>query len=179
MKLIFIYGPTGVGKLTVAEILSQKTGYRLLHNHLTVNIAKALFEFGSESYRNLVRKLRLDLVRFAAQSGLEGLIMTFVFTGQGNLAFIESLLNLCKEEKIEVHFVRLFCDVKLLEQRITGDSRARFDKPRTVKALHEMLEVWDMFATIPDIESLELDSTSMTPEQGVAEIEKYCSLMSK
>ncbi len=43
MRLVFIYGPPGVGKLTVATALATLTGYRLCHNHLTVNLVTALF----------------------------------------------------------------------------------------------------------------------------------------
>ena len=46
MKLVFLYGSPGVGKLTVAEALSRLTGYKVFHNHLTANIAHLLFEIG-------------------------------------------------------------------------------------------------------------------------------------
>ncbi len=36
MRLVFIYGPPGVGKLTVARELAALTGFKLFHNHLTV-----------------------------------------------------------------------------------------------------------------------------------------------
>ena len=32
MKLIIIYGPPAVGKLTVAEELSRRTGFKILQN---------------------------------------------------------------------------------------------------------------------------------------------------
>jgi tRNA uridine 5-carbamoylmethylation protein Kti12 len=32
MKLIFLYGPPAVGKLTVAQELVTLTGYKLFHN---------------------------------------------------------------------------------------------------------------------------------------------------
>ncbi len=35
MQLVFLYGPPGVGKLTVGNALSALTGYKLFHNHLT------------------------------------------------------------------------------------------------------------------------------------------------
>jgi len=35
MKLVFIYGPPAVGKLTVANALAKVTGFKVFHNHLT------------------------------------------------------------------------------------------------------------------------------------------------
>ncbi len=35
--LVYLYGPPAVGKLTVATELQRLTGFRLFHNHLTVD----------------------------------------------------------------------------------------------------------------------------------------------
>lgn len=47
MKVVLLYGPPAAGKLTVAEELEKLTGFKLFHNHLTVNPVHALSEFGS------------------------------------------------------------------------------------------------------------------------------------
>ena len=60
MKLIFLYGAPGTGKLTVARELAALTGYRLFHNHLTVDLAKAIFDFGTPDYLEYVRFLRVQ-----------------------------------------------------------------------------------------------------------------------
>ena len=55
MRLVFIYGPPGVGKLTVATALATLTGYRLCHNHLTVNLVTALFPPNTAAWDRLPR----------------------------------------------------------------------------------------------------------------------------
>ncbi len=45
MKVIFLYGPPAVGKLTIAKVIAEKTGYKLLHNHLIVNPIAEIFPF--------------------------------------------------------------------------------------------------------------------------------------
>ena len=49
MRLVVLYGPPGVGKLTVGGELATLTGFRLFHNHLTVNLATAIFPWQVES----------------------------------------------------------------------------------------------------------------------------------
>lgn len=58
MKLIFIYGSPAVGKLTVAKELSKKIGYPIFHNHLTVDLAKVLFDFEDKRFSSYRDKLR-------------------------------------------------------------------------------------------------------------------------
>ena len=67
MQLIFIHGPAACGKLTVATELAKLSGMRLFHNHLTVDLVSALFEFGSESFVRLRESIWLEAFREAAE----------------------------------------------------------------------------------------------------------------
>ena len=66
MKLIFIYGAAAVGKLTVARELARLTGFRLFHNHLTVDLVSAVFDFGTEPFVKLREQIWLKVFREAA-----------------------------------------------------------------------------------------------------------------
>ena len=50
MKLVLIHGAPAVGKLSVARELAKLTGFRLFHNHLTVDLVSAVFPFGSQPF---------------------------------------------------------------------------------------------------------------------------------
>jgi hypothetical protein len=50
MELVFIYGAPAVGKLTVGLELAALTGFKVLHDHLTVNPLVAIFERNSPPY---------------------------------------------------------------------------------------------------------------------------------
>ena len=76
MKLIFLHGAPAVGKLTVAEELARLTGFRLFHNHLTVDLVTSLFPFGSEPFIALREQIWLAAFREAAQDDVS-LIFTF------------------------------------------------------------------------------------------------------
>ena len=42
MKLVVIFGPPAVGKMTVGQELARRTGLRLLHNHMTIKLELTL-----------------------------------------------------------------------------------------------------------------------------------------
>ena len=79
VNLVFLYGAPGVGKLTVARELVGLTGYKLFHNHLTVDLVTSLFPFGSEQAGRLTTKFRLEMLQEAAQANLPGVVFTFVY----------------------------------------------------------------------------------------------------
>src|ERR1700680_2346997 len=76
-QVIFLYGRPGVGKLTVGELLSADTGYRLLHNHAVVDLVISLFSFGSPPFVALREKLWLDAIDACISAKQSGVIMTF------------------------------------------------------------------------------------------------------
>ena len=78
MHLIVITGPIAVGKMTVGRELSQRTGYPLFHNHMTVEPLVGIFPFGSESYGRLTTAIRSMIIAEAVRADRPGLIMTIV-----------------------------------------------------------------------------------------------------
>src|SRR5687767_7404804 len=77
MDLIFIYGPPGVGKLTVAKELVRLTGYKLFHNHLTLNYVSAIFDWEGPFW-DLVHDIRCSMIAAAAKEGIS-LVFTCVY----------------------------------------------------------------------------------------------------
>lgn len=55
MKLLFLYGPPAVGKFTVAKEWAALTGFKFLHNHLTIDLVTSVFEPRSDPYFYLLR----------------------------------------------------------------------------------------------------------------------------
>jgi hypothetical protein len=88
MHLITLFGPPAVGKYTVGRLLSERTGYKLFHNHLTVNLARSLLDYGVEEFLPLMADLRLRCFEAASRSSIRGLIFTcaFVFPHGGEFA---------------------------------------------------------------------------------------------
>lgn len=77
--LVFIVGPPAVGKMTVGAELAARTGLRLLHNHMTIDLVIRFFAFGTPPFNRLVREFRRQLLEEAAASDLPGVIFTVVW----------------------------------------------------------------------------------------------------
>jgi hypothetical protein len=59
VKLVFIYGVPGVGKLTTARVLAALTGFKVFHNHLSFNLVNAIFDFPSPPFGELANERRV------------------------------------------------------------------------------------------------------------------------
>jgi hypothetical protein len=75
VHLVVLYGPPGVGKLTVGTELGRLTGFRLFHNHLTVDLVTAVFAPQTAAWNRLAPRIRHDVFVEAAAEGVD-LILT-------------------------------------------------------------------------------------------------------
>lgn len=140
MTLIFLHGLPGVGKLTVARELTKLTGFRIFHNHLTVDLVESVFEFGSQPFVELREKVWLAVFSQAVATNLDGLIFTFAFDRTVRSSFIADVGKVVEANGGEVLFVELRCSIGALEKRITHPSRQRFGKLNSVEQFHELSE---------------------------------------
>ncbi len=95
MTLVIIFGPPAVGKMTVGLALERLTGFRLFHNHMTVDPVIRLFPFESPAYRRLVQEFRRRIFEEFASSEEPGLIFTFVWAmgDDRDRAFVDSAVE--------------------------------------------------------------------------------------
>jgi broad-specificity NMP kinase len=167
MKLIYIYGPPGVGKLTVATELAAATGFKLFHNHASISAVEPVFEFGSDSFFKLVSQIRIDVIEEAARVNLSGLIFTFVYANPSDDAFVDRVADAVEKHGGEVCFVQLFCDVQTLEERVLSESRKTHRKIATIETLREVMERYDIFSPVSRGDSLSIDNSQLTPQEVV------------
>jgi hypothetical protein len=66
MDMVFLYGPPGVGKLTVSKALAELTGFKVFHNHLTIDAVVPVFDFGTPPCGRLLRVMRAAVLAEAA-----------------------------------------------------------------------------------------------------------------
>jgi len=141
MKLVFLYGLPGVGKLTVARELSKLCGCRIFHNHLVVDLVNSVFEFGSEPFVELREAIWLAVFSKAVAAELECLIFTFAIDRTVQKSFIGNVQSVIEGNSHgEVLFVELTCSPEELERRIADPSRRKFAKLNSVTQFRELQE---------------------------------------
>lgn len=169
MNLIFLFGMPGVGKLTVTRELSNLTGFKLFHNHLTVDLVTSLFEFGSESFINLREKIWLETFSEAIKANFAGLIFTFAPEATVPEDFPRKVTNLLEENGGKVIFVELKCEIEELEKRLTSSSRAKFGKLNSLE-LFRQLNKKGVFDTPQITADFSVDTTNLSPTETAKKI---------
>ena len=138
MRLIFLHGLPGVGKLTVARELAKLTGFRIFHNHLAVDLVESVFDFGSSPFVDLREEIWLSVFTRAVAANLKGLIFTFAFDRTVRGDFIKNTREVIESAGGEVLFVELRCSTAELERRIELPSRQRFGKLCSLSKFREL-----------------------------------------
>ena len=170
MQVVFLYGPPAVGKYTIGVELAARTGFRLFHNHLTVNLVSAVFERDPEVSLRLLRGVRRDILTEAARHGVS-LVMTGVFGGTSEHAEAwRTMLEPVCTEGGSVHLVQLTCARDELFRRITCDSRRALDKLIDPARLADLLDRFDMVSPAPFGEHLHIDVTHVGPSESATKI---------
>lgn len=137
MFVVFLHGRAASGKLTVGKELSALTALPLFHNHLTVDLALSLFEFGSAPFRQLRDEVWLAAFTVAAKAG-RSFIFTFHPEATVTPESIERLVRVVEAEGGAVHFVSLECREEEVERRIGNASRAAFGKLTSVEQYRQL-----------------------------------------
>ncbi|MGH9927670.1 MAG: AAA family ATPase [Pyrinomonadaceae bacterium] len=175
MKLIFLHGAPAVGKLTVARELAALTGFRLFHNHLTVDLVSALFPFGSEPFILLREKIWLAAFAEAARSNVS-LIFTFNPERTVRERFIQDTLDVVEAAGGQVVFVELTCSEAELERRIEDLSRQEFGKLASVEQYRSLKDAGAFqFPKLP--KGITVDTTKQLPTASARLISEFVALI--
>ena len=162
MNLVFIYGPPGVGKLSVARELARLTGYKLFDNHVSIRCAESVFDFGTQPFWKVVGGVR-DMVFGEAAAGGVSLIFTFVYSHPQDAPHVERLCGFFEARGGRALLVRLACAREELERRLRRPERAAAGKLASLDTLRGLLERHDLFSPVQGRESLEIENTDLAP----------------
>jgi len=167
MKLIIIYGPPASGKLTIAQKVAEKTGYKLFHNHLTVDLLKNILKFGTKAFFEVNQKIKLDILEAAAKQGVEGIIYTFVYDRTTDNPFIAKLKVIAERQNISIKFLQLYCKKEELFKRVIAESRKQYKKVQSIERLSSYLENGDFLSPIDNVDSIKVDNTVLSVEETI------------
>jgi len=175
MKLIVIYGPPGVGKLTVANALSLRTYFKVFHNHLTIDCTEPVFEFGTEGFWRINVKLRCEVIADAARQDID-VIHTFVYAKGQDDDYFRELVAAAEDNGGEVHLVLLRCSDDERKSRIVNESRVQLRKLTDANPVDKSQQRADLLSPLPGRETLTIDNTDLTADQAAQRIIKEFGL---
>jgi deoxyadenosine/deoxycytidine kinase len=169
IPFVVIYGPPASGKLTIAEQLSQLTKLKLFHNHLTVDLLLAVFEFGSPAFVTLREQIWLSVMREACAAKI-GLIFTFAPERTVSEGFLNLVIDEATSCAADVRVVELVCSESKIEQRLAGRSRKQFAKLRSIKEYRELRAAGAFAVPNTLIPDLRIDTSVSAPKASAARI---------
>jgi len=165
MKLIILYGPPASGKYTIANLLAEKTGYRFFHNHLTVDLLKSVFDWGTPEFFRLSKKIRLEIFEEAAKQNIPGIVNTFVYQKCDDDDFVKDVITSVEKHGGEVKFIQIYCAQDELLKRVTEDSRKQFKKVHNPDDLLKSLNKDDLMSSIDFVDNIRIDSTHLSAQE--------------
>lgn len=117
-NLIIVSGPQAVGKMTVAEKLRDKIGYRLMTNHDSIELSDVVFERKSAAQKEFNLLIRSAAFETAVKYDVN-MIFTFVmaYGEKEDLDYVNNLRNLFEQSGGNFYFVELSADLETRLQR--------------------------------------------------------------
>ena len=114
-----IIGPQAVGKMTVGQELAKITGYKLLYNHMTIEMVREIFDYDKTSFRKINSIIRYEIFKEFSKSNEKRIIFTGCF----------DFGNDFKKEKEETDkWMNLFEENYTIELETTLEERLRRNK---------------------------------------------------
>lgn len=173
MKLIIIYGPPAAGKLTVANEMADGTGFKVFHNHLSIDCVKPVFEFGTPAFWRVVGDVRDVMITEAMREGIS-LIHTFCYEFGADDEYFRKLIAAAENNGGEVHLVLLLCDDEERRKRISNESRVKIGKLTDPESVGR--DNINLTTPLPGRETLIIDTTDLHPEVAAEQIVEHYRL---
>jgi RNase adaptor protein for sRNA GlmZ degradation len=172
--MVFVYGPPAVGKLTVAKLVAERTGFKLAHNHLVIDLVGSLFSFGDEQFFELVNRFREQLVEAAAQVRVS-FVVTYGYTPDDGPA-VQRQFELVRSNGGRIACVRLVAPRDVLMTRVADESRRKHGKLADPAVLEDVLERWDFDTPLPHMASLTIDTAVVSPSEAADRVVAHYGL---
>lgn len=184
MKLVIIFGPPAVGKMTVGFELAKLTELKLFHNHMTIDLVLNFFDYAAPQFKILVGEFRRRIFEEVAKSDLPGMIFTFVWAIdlEKERDYIENFCDIFRRENAEIYFVELEAD---FEERLRrNESEFRLEQKTSKRNIegsranliqheenYQLNTNGDFFYTE---NFLKINNTNLSPEETARQIvEKF------
>jgi hypothetical protein len=174
MKLIIIFGPQAVGKMTVGQELEKITSLKLFHNHMTIELVLNFFSYETKAGKRLINLFRREIFKEVAKSDMEGLIFTYVWplNLKKNCDYVEKISKIFKNKGGSVYYVELEANID--ERLRRNKTEHRLEHKPTKRNLefseqdlrNSMLKyrLNSLEGEIKETNFIKIDNTNLNPE---------------
>lgn len=176
MKLIIIHGPPAAGKLTIANAIAERSNFKVFHNHLTIDCAKPVFDFGTPAFWRIVLELRLKVIAEAARENVD-MVHTFCYAKGDDDVQFQQLIDAAEDNSGEVHIVLLRCGDYERKRRIGDPSRHQIGKLTDPESVGREGDVIDLQSPFPGRETLIIETDDIAPEDAAEVILQHYRLL--
>lgn len=186
-KLVIILGPHAVGKMTVGQELSKITGLRLLHNHISIELARKLFEKNEPEWKILSESIRQTVFELFAKGDFPGLIFTYMcdFDMENEFDYLSRKMRLFEDNGGECYVAELSADFdvrlvrnksenRLLHKETKRNLEASEAEMRSTSANHRLNSFEG--EKLPFKNYIKIDNTNIPPEKAAKMIKERFSL---
>lgn len=186
MRLLVLFGPPSVGKMTVGRAVVARSDFRLFHNHAVIEPLLEVFEYGSPPFQRLLGRWRREVIEEAAASGTD-LVLTFVWglDLESDVPEVTAYIAPYVDRGAEVVFVELVADLPTrLERNRTehrlAEKRSKRDVDWSDANLRESERTYVMTTTaggttpgermLAGHRHLKLDNTDLSADEAAEQI---------
>ena len=173
-NLIVVSGPQAVGKMTVAESIKDKTGYKLMVNHDSIEVSDKIFDRGTAAQKELSKMIREAAFGLAIKHDIN-MIFTFVtaYDYPGDIEYLNNLRRMFESTGGNFYFVELSADLQTrLERNITPhrleQKESKKDIERSQRDLLETMKKYRLNSNEGETicpNHLKIDNSHLSPEE--------------
>ena len=175
VDLVLLHGPPASGKLTIAREFSDLIGARVFHNHLTLDVAKSLFNFGEPEFWDLVHDLRLMALKSYFKHGTQIAVTTWCYEEPEDHEMFVKIKSIATAANGRVLPVFLNCDIAYLESRVANAHRHEMDKLNDVEQLRKVMSEKN-YVAIPDEWCISINSETNSAKDNALDIVRQFGL---
>lgn len=173
-KLLIIFGPPAVGKLTVARELAKTTDFKIFHNHMIDDVIKNYFPYESPQLNSLSFEFRKRIIEECTKAGMN-LIFTYFWKfdldrGKRN---IDTYKKIVEDNGGEVFFAELFAPIKERLKRAADAERHKHKiatGPEAVEEIEKMHKTSSMGDFFYKTNYIFIDNSNLAPKEVALQI---------
>lgn len=174
MKLVIIFGPHAVGKMTVGQELVKITDLKLFHNHMTIDIVLDLFENMPKERSRLTTLFRKEIFEAYSNSQEYGMIFTYMWAMdcKEDWDYVNMVQEMFKAKGGTIYYVELEADYDVRIERNKTENRllnkpTKRDITRSEKVFRLMEEKYRLNSLDDEIKKsnyMKINNTDISPD---------------